>query len=306
MRATKAVLIIGGSGFIGSQLALFLRERYRVYATYGTHPVNFPGVTFLPMLVENRNWIKRTIYSIKPDAIVYVAGNNNREWTDRNLRKAEAMHSVGAATLATSSDIIQPKYIYLSNSYVFDGVKGNYHEGDTVLPATMLGKMKLSGENIVKGKSLNYLILRSSPVFGIGCGANLSYVDRLRMCLERKIRFEASPYEIHSFAPVEGLCDLFRRVIESGVKNKVVHYGGLTKMTYYEFAVTFAERFGYDKRLIVAKGTMFKKAGFADDHVFDFSLNSTNAVDTLKVKPLLLEQSFDLIEKKLVPASRTL
>ena len=34
---------------------------------------------------------------------------------------------------------------------------------------------------------------------------------------------------------------------------------------------------------------------------FDFSLNSTQLTESLKIKPLLLEQGFDLIDQELVP-----
>ncbi len=301
MQSIKSVLIIGGSGFLGTQLALTLREGYKVFATYCSHPMAIPGVTFLPFNVDNRNWIKRIVYSTRPDVVIYMVGSNSRSWADKNIRRTELLHSVGPASLASATDIMQPRYIYLSNSYVFDGVRGNYRETDTVLPSTILGKMKLSGENIIKSKSLNFVILRSSPIFGLGNGVNLSMIDRLRMNLDRGQRFEATPYEIHSFAPIEGLCDLLKRLIDSGVRNRVLHYGGLTKLTTYEFAQNFAKHFNYDPNLIIPKGIIQRKAGFAEDHIYDFSLNSTQAVDTLKIKPFLLEEGFDLIQKKLIP-----
>jgi dTDP-4-dehydrorhamnose reductase len=296
----KSVLIIGGSGFIGTHLALALREEHKVIATYHSKPMSIPGVTFLPLNVDNRSWIKRVIYSIRPNAVIYAAGNNSWAWSDKNSRRAELLHSVGPATVSNATDILQPKFIYLSNAYVFDGNRGNYHENDTILPAALLGKMKVSGENVVKSKSLNYIIVRSSPVFGRGNGVNLSALDYVRMRLDRKSKVEVSTQEVHSFAPVEGLCDLIKRLIDSGIRNRVLHYGGLTKLTFYELSQAFAKRFNYDPGLILPKAKVFKK-GSSEFPTYDFSLNSTQAVDTLKIKPFLLEEGFDLIEKQLIP-----
>lgn len=301
MRATKTVLIVGGSGFIGTHVALALRDSCKVFCTYYKHPIVIPGVTSLPFNIENRNWIKRIVYTIRPDIVVYLAGKNSKDWADQNLRRAELLHSVGPASIASASEIIQPRFIYVSNAYVFDGVRGNYHEGDTVLPSTILGKLKLSGENIVKSKVLNYIILRSSPIYGRGNGYNLSFIDYLRTKLDRGEKFEASPYETHSFAPIHGLCELLKRIVDSGVRNRMLHYGGLTKMTSFEFCRAFAKHFKYDPNLVVPKGIIQRKAGLPENYVYDYSLNSTQAVESLKIKPFLLQEGFDLIQKNLVP-----
>ena len=285
---------------MGTYLCLRLRENYKVFATYSSHPVAMRGVTFIPLSVENRNWAKRIIYTTQPDVIVYLAGNNSIEWTEAKSRLAELLHSSGLATIANAADILQPKVIYHSSSYVFDGVRGNYHENDTVLPGNVLGKSKLGGENVVKNKCLNYVILRSSPMFGRGNGTTLSFLDQLRMKLDRKERIEVATDEFHSFLHVDSFCELMSRLIDSGIRNRVLHFGGLTKVTYLDFAKFFAKRFRYDPNLVVAKKRMILSST-GDESALDFSLNSSQVNETLKIKPLLLEESFDLIEQKLVP-----
>jgi dTDP-4-dehydrorhamnose reductase len=290
---TKAVLIVGGSGFIGTHLALRLREGYKVFSTYHSHPLAMPGVTFLPMAVSNRNWIKRLVYASQPDVIIYAAGKDDIARTEVDTREAEAIHSSGPGMIWTQAEIFQPKFIYLSNCYTFDGSKGNYRESDIVLPSTTLGKAKVAGENFIRGKSLNYNIVRASPLFGRGNGRVLSFFDQLRMKLDRGMRVELAADELHSFAPVSGFVDLISTLVDGGPRNKIIHYGGLNKLTFQEFGHLFAKRFGYDASLV---------SGAAPNaEPFDYSLNSSYCVQELKVQPLLLEESFDLIEKQLVP-----
>ena len=305
MPRTKAVLIIGGSGFVGSYLAEKLRENYKVFATYRSRRIEIPGVTFIPMGVDNRNWVKRVVYTAQPDVVIYAAGNSDVDWAEANPREAELIHTGGAGTVSGTADIFQPKFIYLSNPYTFDGLKGNYREPDTVLPSTQLGKAKIGGENFIRGKALNYIILRSSPCFGRSNARNLSFFDRLRMKLERGEKTEMTVNEIHSFAAIDGLIEAIQRLMESGIRNKVVHYGGLTKLSYYDFGREFAKRFGYDPSLIHPRKTFHKSAVSSPDHVYDFSLNSSFLAESLKIKPLLLEESFDLVEKLLIPRARS-
>jgi dTDP-4-dehydrorhamnose reductase len=200
--------------------------------------------------------------------------------------------------VSTVSDILQPRFIYLSNCYVFDGNKGNYHENDTVLPSTALGKAKVGGENFIRGKALNHIIVRASPLFGRGNGYNISFLDKLRMKLDRKERVELSSTELHSFAPMHGFIDFIKRLVDSGPRNKTLHYGGLTKATYVDFARVFARRFGYDENLIFEKQA---DNGLSQSQMSDYSLNSTYVAETLKVKPLLLEESLDLLDQQLIP-----
>lgn len=297
--ATKSVLIIGGSGFIGTHLALRLREEYKVFATYCSRPVQIPGVSFFPLNVANRNWVKRVVYTANPDVVIYAAGSNSLEWAEADAREAEKIHTGGPATVSNVADILQPKFIYLSNCYAFDGHRGNYHESDIVLPGTALGKAKVGGENFIRGKSLNFLVVRSSPVFGRGNGRRFSFLDRLRMKLDRGERVEVPCTELHSFGLATGLADFVARLVDSGPKNKFLHYGGLTKATYYDFAKLFAQRFGYNAELLVPRRPQAKQAHEAP--LLDYSLNSSQMAQGLKIKPLLLEESLDLFNQHLVP-----
>jgi dTDP-4-dehydrorhamnose reductase len=301
MGNARSVLIVGGSGFIGSHLALRLREGYKVFATYLTKPLTIPGVTFIPFNVEDRNWVKRAVYMVRPDFVVFAAGSNSVTKGEEDPKATEKVHTSGAAMVANTADIFQPKFIYLSNPYVFDGAKGNYRETESLFPNSALGKAKAAGENFARSK-LNYVVVRSSPVFGRGNGRHHAFLDHLRMRLDKRERIELPTDEIHSFAPIEGLVDVVAQIIATGIRNKTLHYGGLTKLTYLDFGKRFAERFGYDPKLIVpTKKPQIK--GSTIEYMYDYSLNSTQVFESLKVKPFLLQEGFDLVEKKLIAAA---
>ena len=300
MAQTRSVLIIGGSGFVGTSLALRMREQFKVFITYRSHPIMIPGVTALPLAADNRNWAKRVVYTAKPDAVIYAAGSNSVEKAEADPRMAEHVHVGGPATASDVSDILQPKFIYLSNCYVFDGSRGNYHETDTVLPDMALGKSKLGGENFIRGRSLNWVVVRSAPLIGRGNSLRLSRMDQIRMALDRGERIELPNHEIHSVSHVSALSDMLVRLVESGVRNKVLHFGGLTKLTEYEWGIRFAKRFGYDPAMIVPCREVFMRYGFASVSHGVYSLNCKLAVEHLKIKPLLLEECLDLIDQQLI------
>ncbi len=313
MATTKAILIVGGSGTIGAQLALELRGTHRVYATYFKKPFRMDGVTPIPLNLTDRIWCKRVLYTIQPEVIIYCVGNNDPDFAGRHERIAELTHSGGPANLLGTTDFGSTKFIYLSSSYVFDGGRGNYREGDVVLPSSNLGKYKVGGENYIRGKSVNYIIVRSAPLISQGNGYTQTFLDRLIFGLSHGHRLALPSTDLYSFAHISTLRTLISRLVDSGIRNKTIHCSGLTRASQYDFARLFAQRFDFDPSLVVASGgsVLGASGGYQGGKAvltaaplhLDFSLNGSQAAEILKIKPLLLQESFDLIEKDLVGSS---
>jgi dTDP-4-dehydrorhamnose reductase len=111
---------------------------------------------------------------------------------------------------------------------------------------------------------------------------------------------ELDDNDLHSFAPVHSFTDAIERTLNIGVRNRIFHIGGLSKVTLFEFGQKFAAHFGYDPSLIKPKQASYRLTSNTELPKLDFSLNSTQAVEVLKFKPFLLEEGLDLVQKKLV------
>lgn len=263
--------------------------------------MKIPGVTPIPMRLENRSSGRQILGLVKPDVVIYAAGSNDVEWSERNPKDTEKVHTAGAGSVSMVSELSTSRLIYLSNSYVFDGGRGNFHETDVTLPGSYLGKCKLGGENFIRGKSVNHLVLRLSPVIGRGNGLQLTFLDQLRIALSRGQRLTLSSNEIHSFVPITTVVDVIGRLVEGSIKNRVFHYGGLTKLSFVDFAKRFAKRFGFDPSLIMTKNSMLSKGSTEDGQPrpVDLSLNSSQLIEALKIKPHGLEEIFTLFDGNL-------
>src|SRR4051812_29546838 len=131
----KSVLIIGGSGVVGTHLAIRLREQFKVFATYNRHRIRIPGVTCLPLALHNRTWLKQLTVMARPDAIVHLAGTPHARdhgfahslslteyaGDDAEAQALEQIHAESAVNVLSASEVLQPRYIYLSSAFVFDG-----------------------------------------------------------------------------------------------------------------------------------------------------------------------------------------
>lgn len=297
MSDSQTCLIFGGSGFLGTHLALGLRDDFRVISTFRTNPIPISGVLSLPVDLNSEEWLKEVLKKFRPETIVYIAGGQEEAWIEKNHAAAEKVHSNGPGVILKFSDFFAPRMIYISSCYVFDGSKGNYKETDSLSPYNELGKLKAGGENLVRGRASSWTILRTSPLYGLSHPWRPSFIDRLRSSLSRSEKVELQNYELHSFAPVTGMTEVLRGIIREGTKQSIFHYGGLTRLTHYEFGLLFAKAHGFDENLISPKNKPHEKSHLvSDQNRLDFSLNSTEIMKMIpSVKSCEAEDGVRLI-----------
>lgn len=284
MAQAKGIFIVGGSGFLGTHLALRLKDKHRVISTYQSYSIPIPGVLSVPLTFQDDVWLKTLILRFQPDVILYIIGNRDVEWVEGNQKTAERLHATGPGEILKHAEIYQPKLIYVSTCYVFDGQRGNYKETDSISPANALGKFKAGGENFIYTRSHHYNIIRTSPIYGIGHPWRPTLVDTLRVKLSNGERIELQNYELHSFAPVSGIADVVEKLIDQGPKQGIYHYGGLTRLTHYEFGVMFAKAFGFNPGLITPRKKPSERLLISENQKLDFSLNSSEIIKSLQVQ----------------------
>ncbi len=297
---SKNILIVGGSGYLGTELSKRLREKYRVYATFRSHPFRMDGVIPLRANLGDTDQLRKVVNFSKPDIIVFAAGKGDlpSQLSNDDQRILEAMQTGGTATMLNVSQIFQPRFIFLSTSSVFDGGRGNYKESDTIIASDDVGKAKAAAENIVRGKSVSWNIVRMSELIGRGNGNRTTLLDRVRWNLPAGRRVELDDSRLHSFAVIPAFLDFMEKLIEVGPRNRILHFGGGTKVTEFELGLEIAKKFNLDPGLITAKSN----AGPRRSATQDLSLNCSATYEALKIKPLLLEESLDLIQKDLIPS----
>lgn len=292
-RSSLGVLIVGGNGFLGSHLARSLRQRARVVTTYVRNRVPIEGVLSLPIDVRDANEMKRIIFAQKPTAVVYLGAPENPAWVNANAKMAEKIFLSAAGEVLHAAEMISAKFIYISTSAVFDGVNGNYKETDNVSPMTLLGKLKAGGENVVRGRATNGVVLRLSPLVGAAHPWRPSFFDRLRENLQSGQPIEFSDEEYYSWLSVSDAVKGIEAAIDRAPKDAFYHVGGLTRLTSYEMALLFAKKFGFSEKEIFRKKKVITKGMIAlpEGEKFDFSLNSSEIVRTLGYSASPIEET---------------
>lgn len=117
--------------------------------------------------ITDNNGLELFCQRYEPDAIINAAAYTA---VDRAEIEAEKAYAVNAQALIYLSAIAVKRgipLIHLSTDYVFDGDKSEpYNELDEACPVNTYGKSKRQGELYLEQSGANYLVLRTSWVFG--------------------------------------------------------------------------------------------------------------------------------------------
>lgn len=290
MSSEIKLLIVGGNGYVGTSIAIALKDKYDVTCTYHLHYTALKGVNHVPIPdLTDKKSCERFYGTIEPDIIIFCMGSDNESEAEKDPKKHQFIHSGSITHLLHSAELKKAKFIYLSSSYIFSGVEGNFSENDTPIPPSHLGKIKAGAENFIRSRSANYVIIRSAPLIGRGTIDHPSWIDKIREKSVKGQKILLSSKTIHNPIHINFLHKMIEVIINNDIKCKTFHAGGLTRISLFAFAKQFLTTIKLNPDLVEA--TDASSLGSE----IDYSLNFTETLKSIEAEPLLLQQSFDLL-----------
>lgn len=305
----KTVLIFGISSFVGSNLAMVLKDEYRVIGTYHKTPVDIPGVTCYPCDVLKKDYVSNLIGLIKPDFTIYTIGISSLTECKLFPKQADALNSAGAVNVCSSSERHGSKFIFISSTYVMGGEDQLYKEGETPFPNTVYGTTLSSTEFYIQRSCLNYLILRCSPLYGRSYGPkHPNWFEAIQSSLAHNKVLSADDSVVTGFLDVVIMGRVLKAFLSSHVTNRLFHVSSNNFITRYEFARMVAKVFKKDENLIQRANIPFpvnnsKVTTKTNTGILYFKSDTFNVEDFLGMSMPAVEESLKLTYKRLLAAN---
>ena len=105
--------------------------------------------------------IKKNIQKYKPNILLHLAGlSRPMSLHEKKINESINLNIIGTSNVVKVCNEKKIKVIFLSSSYVYPGKKGDYKEGDALLPWNNYGWSKLGAECAVQMYK-NSLIIRA-------------------------------------------------------------------------------------------------------------------------------------------------
>ena len=172
MQNTK-ILVFGRVGQVGWEL------RHKLACLGEVTTIDYPEIDF-----SRPDSIRMTVRAAEPMVIINAAAYTAVDKAESDPDLAMAINGTAPGVIAEEAKRLGSILVHYSTDYVFDGTKqAPYVETDTPNPINVYGKTKLAGDEAIQAVGGDYLILRTSWVYGAR-GSNF-LLTMLRLAQER-------------------------------------------------------------------------------------------------------------------------
>ncbi len=283
------ILVIGGSGFIGSHLVKAASNLgYSVSSTYNENRPHLPGSIFKVDLSQENSLVD-CILEVNPSVIYYCA--------KPKLDSKKLIHNqvnVEGVQRALDSIVFSKNalFVFLSTSAIFSGKDGPYFENSIPDPEANVSlqdyaNTKFNGENLALDNWSNTIVARLSRVNGRNIEGNLN--RRISVPLNQLKKGQSlSRFCDRFISPilVNNLAETLLELIDPGFSYRgILHFSGNQRLSDYEYWLYVAHHLGIDESLIE------KDFSYASDN----SLNNDFTKSLLRTRFLAVDEQVALM-----------
>jgi dTDP-4-dehydrorhamnose reductase len=118
--------------------------------------------------IVSANECKKAIEETKPDIVINAAAYTNVDGCETAREDCFAVNAEAVKNIAEACRNKNIRIVHFSTDYVFDGTSIQpYTEDEKCNPINVYGESKLAGERYLQSLSNNYLLIRTSWLYGI-------------------------------------------------------------------------------------------------------------------------------------------
>ncbi len=235
------MILVTGSGLLGSEVISVLGREFEVVGTYNSKPKE--GAVRLD--ISDRSGVFEAVGKAMPSVIVHTAALTNVDYCEDHRDEAMAINALGTKNVADAAKKFNANMIYVSTDFVFDGKSGMYREDDPVNPISYYAYSKLLGEYYVLGLD-NYVIARTSVVYG---NARQNFVTWVRDSLKAGTRIKVVNDQFNTPTLSVDCAEAILGLVNNNARG-IYHTAGSERVSRYEFAQKIARFYGLDESLI--------------------------------------------------------
>ncbi|MGB6482870.1 MAG: SDR family oxidoreductase [Candidatus Acidiferrales bacterium] len=293
------LLITGDTGLLGSNLAHVTRQLHQVFGVSRATEAISGSWDHRSVDLTDGDATLHYLDKTRPDVIVHCAAVTDVERCEMQPAYAHAVNVEVTERLAQWAEKNGAQFTFVSTDSIFDGVAGGYREEDPPQPLNQYARTKLAGEEIVRRRCTNSLIVRTNFY-----GWNQSGKPNLGKWMHGKL-LRGEPLMAFTdvrFSPlfVSDLAKLMLGLILRGAKG-VFHVAASDLCSKYEFAFLLGKAFRLDTRKV--ESILLEDFPFQARRPRNTSLAVTKCAQFLGREMPTVEQGVIAFEKTLVTNS---
>lgn len=241
------MLVIGGSGQVGSAICRLGQSHYEVVSTYQTKKQ--PDLAYEQRQLDLASGkAGQLIAEVKPDLVFLCASYTNVDGCESDVERSYGANVRGVEDVIGACLENSARLVYYSTDYIFDGIAGPYTEESKPSPVCVYGRHKLLAEEAVRSRLPDSLILRTTVVYGPEPQGK-NFVLRLIANLRSGQTVNVPIDQVGNPTYNPSLAQVSLKLLEAapGIYNTA----GVERVSRYDFALETCRVFGLDESLVI-------------------------------------------------------
>jgi len=230
------ILITGSSGFLGSRLAYYLKDRYELL---------LPSHSELN--VSREEAVKTYIEEHRPEVVIHCAALSNTGYCEQHAEESHRVNVQGTVRIAKACKLTGAKLIFMSSDQVYNGTPmlGPLKEEDVLQPVNIYGQHKLEAEqraqwNLPESVGLRLTWMYDLPESHMKLNSNI--LVNLQRAYDERTTLRAATHEFRGVTYVWEVVKNIEKAID--LPGGIYNFGSGKTMNSYELHLKAANLMG--------------------------------------------------------------
>lgn len=232
----KKLLITGSTGFLGSRLALYYKDKYELLLP-----------THSELNVSREEAVMAYMEQFQPDIVLHCAALSNTWYCEQHPDESHRVNVQGTVKIAKACKHIGAKLVFMSSDQVYNGtpVSGPLKEQDVFQPVNVYGRHKLEAEQRALRNNPMSVALRLTWMYDVPSSPmkqNSNILINIQKALDEVTTIKAATHEYRGVTNVWEVVRNMEQTLE--LPGGIYNFGSGNSIDSYTLFLTVANIMG--------------------------------------------------------------
>ena len=232
----KKILITGNSGFLGSRLAHYFRDKYNLLLP-----------SHAELNVSHEEAVKAFIEEQRPDVVIHCAALSNTWYCEQHREESHRVNVQGTVRIAKACKLTGAKLVFMSSDQVYNGTPllGTLKEEEVLQPVNIYGQHKLECEQRTRSNLPESVGLRLTWMYDLPSSSmklNSNILVNIQKAYKEGNHIKAA---IHEYRGVTNVWEVVRNIEKAiSLPGGIYNFGSGNSLNSYELHLKTATLMG--------------------------------------------------------------